>query len=106
MPQIDLKFSDKLDLNFNELFTKIEKTINTLDSNAGICKCRAYPVKDYNHDHVLLVVFLMQKPHRDKAFMENMLKELDSTLKPYVPKDYSCSIELKFLSDYYLSYIA
>ena len=80
MPQIDLKFSDKLDLNFNELFTKIEKTINTLDSNAGICKCRAYPVKDYNHDHIYTYIYLMQKPHRDKAFMENMLKELDSIL--------------------------
>ena len=73
MPQIDIKYSNKMDLNFHDLFTKIEQTINKTDSKAGLCKCRAIPIENYLHDHILINISLIQynKPGTTKNKKKN-----------------------------------
>lgn len=103
MPQVDIKYSDDLNIDIQKLFHETESTINELDASAGVCKSRAYPSKNYLHRHFYMRVALLKKPHRDDAFMKNCLERLETIAKAKLPSGAYCSVELVFSNDYYLT---
>ncbi|WP_423062389.1 hypothetical protein [Candidiatus Paracoxiella cheracis] len=101
MPQVDVKYSDDLKLKHNDLFDAIETTINTLDSSAGVCKSRAYPAIYYKHSHVLIEIWLLPKPHRDRQFTQKLIEELQNTIKNCIPQHAYISLRLSYTDENY-----
>ncbi len=69
MPQADIRYSADLILDLPHLFDVVETTILVHDAGSGNTKCRAYPSAQSNHTHMHITVALLDKPHRDAAFM-------------------------------------
>ncbi|MCH9631705.1 MAG: hypothetical protein S4CHLAM6_00220 [Chlamydiae bacterium] len=103
MPQLDLKYSNNLKINTNEIFHCVEKAIKTLDASAGACKCRAYPTSDFLHENMLIEVSILKKPHRNSQFMTNLLEKINSYLKPLLPSKCFYAIKLDFLPNHYIT---
>ena len=103
MPQVNLKYSDSIELNVKKLFNDIETVINKRDGTAGACKSRAYPASAYLHEHVFLVVSFLRKPHRDDVFMKSLREKIESVLISYLPRGCYYSIEMSFSGEYYLT---
>lgn len=103
MPQVELKFSKDVTLDIEYIFKSIETEINSFDKSSGACKCRAYPTEQFLHTHVALNIALLRKPHRDKNFMNTLLKKLESILEPAIPSGCFYAVELFFSGDYYLT---
>ncbi|MCF6767164.1 hypothetical protein L3V86_02125 [Thiotrichales bacterium 19S11-10] len=103
MPQVELKYSQDLELNIKDIFEKIEVLINQIDSTAGVCKSRAYPTTEYLHPNCYFEILVLRKAHRDKHFMKNLLVHIESVVKPLLPMDCYYSINLNFSSDYYFT---
>lgn len=103
MPQIDLKYSSDLSLDVDTIFEAIEQVINQSDSSAGACKSRAYPAVSYKHTHVLVEVALLRKPHRDEAFTQGLLIQLQQAVAQYFPKDCWFALDLCYAGNYYVT---
>ncbi|MCL1126170.1 hypothetical protein [Shewanella surugensis] len=103
MPHTELKYSNDLTLDTEAIFTAIEWCINQKDPSAGVCKSRAYPASEYQHTHVYISVSLLNKPHRDGAFSQSLLEVLNSEIKSLLIQDCYFSLELNYVSDYYLT---
>ncbi|NIZ13663.1 hypothetical protein [Phaeobacter sp. HF9A] len=103
MPQADLYYSADLALDGARLLATVETVIQTSDSSAGACKGRAFAVEVTHHRHVLLQVALLEKPHRDSAFLTALQNELARQIAPQLPESCGLGIELRFLSPQYLS---
>lgn len=101
MPQVELHFTKGLSIDDQSLFAEVERVINEIDDSAGMCKSRVYCVENYRHDHLLLRVLLMRKPHRDPAFMKDLHQRLLSIAKPLFPTSCAWSVLLDFSSEYY-----
>ena len=101
MPQTDIYYSDALPLKLSNLFNEIEKLIQGQDKSAGNCKCRAHPLENTHHTHVLVVIKLLKRPHRDKNFMNILLKSISQIVIKNIPKGCHYSVEVDFLSAYY-----
>lgn len=104
MPQADLSYSADLPLNIPAILQSIEATIKAFDPASGDCKARAHPVAQTLHNHLLLRLSLLQKPHRSDEFMTALNQQLADRLKPQLPTGVILGIELQFLSPYYGSY--
>ncbi len=83
MPQIELKYSNNLEIDVRKIFESVEKIINKIDSSAGLCKSRAFPIKEFLHSHAFLTVSVLKKAHRDDVFMEKLLQALEHNLKQH-----------------------
>lgn len=101
MPQVELHYTQGLELDFAALFSAIERLINQLDASAGICKSRAYQCEYYLHDHVYISILMMRKLHRDAVFMQNCHERLLTVIKEFLPATCSWSVSLDFSSPYY-----
>lgn len=101
MPQADLSYSAHLSLDAPAILARIETVISTADEGAGQCKGRAMPVLDTHHDHVLLRIRTLEKPHRNGPFMNALRTDLEDALRSMVPAPCILGIELGFLSPYY-----
>lgn len=103
MPHAELKYSDDLAIDTDSVFEAIENTILAHDSGSGDCKCRAYPTDQYRHTHVLVTVSMLTKAHRDAAFTENLMQDLESAVKKHLDQDCFFSLSLDYSSDYYVT---
>lgn len=103
MPHVELSYSDNLTLNTSALFDVIESTINQHDATAGACKSRAYPAVQYKHTHLLVTIDLLTKAHRDEAFTQRLLNDLNSAIKKYLPRGCCFSLALNYRGSYYLT---
>ena len=103
MPQVDVKYSYNLKVDIQNLLQKIETTINEFDSTAGACKSRAYPAPQYLHEHITIEIQVLRKPHRDEAFMQNLLNKLTQELRILAPKNCYFALKLDFTSVYYIT---
>ncbi len=103
MPQIELKYSDDITLDTEAIFSAIEHTINGKDSTAGVCKSRAFPVKECRHSHLYISVMLLKKPHRDGAFMQSLAEVLKAEIMPLLIQNCYFSLSVDFISDYYIT---
>lgn len=103
MPQADLSFSAQLALDPADILAKVEQIIASCDDSAGACKGRAHPLEQTHHQHVLLRLRMLRKPHRDDAFMQGLLATLQTELAPLIPPPAILGIELGFLEPHYRS---
>ena len=101
MPQVELNYSQDIEINPIELFQAIEQCIDEMDDSAGICKSRAYPATSFLHTHALLTVTLIDKPHRDQDFMRALLHKLRNLGKLFFKAEYYFAVQLKFAGPYY-----
>ena len=103
MPQVEVKYSQDLQIDTQELFLEIEASIAGIDSKAGPCKSRAFQVSDFLHSHVFVHVSVLRKPYRDTAFMEQLQQVIGALVKSRVPATCYCSVALDFLPEYYFT---
>ncbi len=103
MPQADLSYSAHLDIDAAAMLARIEEVIVSRDAGAGACKGRAHPLVQTHHDHALLRVRMLRKPHRDDAFMQTLLTALQDALRPMMPGATILGVEIGFLEPHYAS---
>ncbi len=102
MPQADMYYSAELALDARAILAQVEAVIAAHDDTSGACKGRAHRITDSHHTHVLLRLKMLNKPHRDDAFMQALLEKLQAALAPQIPPAI-LGIELEFLSRHYAS---
>ncbi|MEQ6201982.1 hypothetical protein ABMC88_02905 [Sulfitobacter sp. HNIBRBA2951] len=103
MPQADLSYSATLQFDAAAVLAKVEEVVTAYDASSGECKGRAHPLAVTHHDHVLLRLRMLEKPHRDDAFMQGLLAVLSDALEPMIPVPSILGIELGFLERHYAS---
>ncbi|MDX2319585.1 MAG: hypothetical protein QNK26_03195 [Moritella sp.] len=105
MPHIEIKYSDNLTINTGEIFDDIEEIINGKDISAGECKSRAYPCSQYKYSHMLVIVSLLTKPHRDKIFTQSLSLEIEKAVKVHLKQSLYFSLSIEYSQDYYTTNI-
>lgn len=103
MPQADLSYSSTVKFDVPAVLAKIEEIIAAHDTSSGACKGRAHPLEITHHDHVLLRLRMLEKSHRDEAFMKGLLSALQDGLRPMIPPPCILGIEIGFLERHYAS---
>lgn len=101
MPHIEIKYSDNLTINTQDIFEAIENTINRHDMSAGECKSRAYPCGEYKYSHLLLTVSLLTKSHRDKAFTLKLSTDIERAVKRHLKQSLYFSLNIAYSLDCY-----
>ena len=105
MPHVEIKYSDNLAFDTNNVFDTIEEIINQKDSHAGECKSRAYPCSEYKYSHILVTVSLLTKPHRDNVFTENLSSEIEKAIKAHLNQSAYFSLNIEYSLNYYTTNI-
>jgi cytochrome P450 len=103
MPQADLSYSAQIPLDAAAVLSAIEMVIGAHDTTSGKCKGRVHALAQTHHTHVLLRLRMLNKPHRDDAFMQLLLAALQEALRPLIPAPCILGIELGFLERHYAS---
>ncbi len=103
MPQADLSYSAQLPIDPAALLSKIEDVIAAHDTTSGDCKGRAHALETTHHAHILLRLRMLNKPHRDDAFMQTLLSTLQTELRALIPAPCILGVELGFLEPHYAS---
>ena len=103
MPQADLSYSKTLEFDVPAVLAKIEEIIGAHDTTSGACKGRAHGLETTHHDHVLLRLRMLDKPHRDDAFLQRLLKALQAGLREAIPAPCIIGVEIGFLEKHYAS---
>lgn len=101
MPHAELKYSSDLAIDAEAILAEIEAAILEHDDGAGACKGRAYPAAQYHHSHVAASVTLLAKPHRDAAFSNALLADLESRIRARLTVSCAVSVELGYFSPFY-----
>ena len=96
MPQADLKYSADLDIDAAALLAAVEATILQVDPNSRKCKGRAYPTEVFHHTNLVLEVALLQKPHRDQAFTDELIAKLESLVETFLPGPCEFALKLSY----------
>jgi hypothetical protein len=81
MPHAELKYSNDLSLDAPAILATIDATIRNYDAGAGDCKGRAYPAIEFNYTHVIAEISMLPKAHRDHAFMNALIANLEVAIK-------------------------
>ncbi|WP_298858419.1 hypothetical protein [uncultured Sulfitobacter sp.] len=103
MPQADLSYSTTVKFDVPAVLAKIEEVIGTHDTSSGACKGRAHALDITHHDHVLLRLRMLDKPHRDVAFMQGLLTALQEALREMISAPCIIGVEIGFLERHYAS---
>lgn len=103
MPQIEVKYSDDLRLDSQQVFQKIEEAIKSFDPKAGQCKGRAYPTAEYLQSHLLLEVSILAKDYRDAAYTKGLLASLETALLSCLRQKCAYSLELRYAPSSYVT---
>ncbi len=103
MPHVDIKYSTDLNLDMKSLFKLVEEIINGHDPASGLVKGRAYPAENYQHTHVLFEISMLTKPHREKAFTEKLMSDLEKQIKAQISQDCMFSLAINYSGPFYLT---
>lgn len=103
MPHAELKYSSDLDIDAAEVLEVIETIILRHDSASGECKGRAYPSETFRHTHMLVSVSLLSKPHRDRAFSEALMADLEKSVKACLGQTCFFSLSLTYSGEFYVT---
>lgn len=103
MPHVEIKYSDNLDINVQEIFDCIETKINQIDPLAGDCKSRAYPANNYKHTHVLINITMLKKDYRDDKFTQLLIKSLVDGVKSLIKFKCYFSLNLEYSGGNYIT---
>ena len=96
MPHAEIKYSSDLSIDTDAMFDLIERILNEHDSSSGACKCRAYPTDLFKHTHILFEVSILPKPHRDEAFVQALVIDLEKQLKGMIGQRCYFSLAVEF----------
>lgn len=96
MPHAELKYSADLNLPVEAMFATIEAVIHRHDDASGECKCRAYPSALTNYPHLLVRVAMLTKPHRDDAFTDRLMADMETTLKAMIGQSCHFSMQIDY----------
>ncbi|MGR3678600.1 MAG: hypothetical protein ACU0AZ_11545 [Paracoccaceae bacterium] len=103
MPHAVLSYSSDLDVDAETMLQDIEAIILTHDADAGACKGRAYPAPVYHHSHAIVEISLLNKPHRDTAFMNALSADLERGIKLHLTTACAFSLDLRFSGAHYVT---
>ncbi|MGH1487291.1 MAG: hypothetical protein ACRBCI_13845 [Cellvibrionaceae bacterium] len=103
MPHCELHFSDNLNIDAKAILATVETIINAHDANALECKGRAYPASTYHHTHLKITVSLLTQPHRNKAFTQALMIDLEKEVKKALSQSCFFSLSVEYSSDYYMT---
>ena len=103
MPHAELKYSNDLDINAKAILETIEATIQNHDAGSGDCKGRAYPTDQFHHTHMLVSISMLTKPHRDKAFTDALISDLENAVKALIPQSCFFSLVIDESGDTYIT---
>lgn len=103
MPQVDIQYSNALNLDFPAISNAIDAAINDVDGPGRDCKIRTVPASFANIEHLMISVGLLEKPHRDKAFREKLVNTIFEALQKLVPQGVTVCINPYWLDDTYLA---
>ncbi len=103
MPHAELKYSNDLEIDTKSLLCDVEATILQHDDGSGECKGRGYPSAEFHHSHCLLSISMLTKAHRDEAFTQALIKDLEQLLKSYLPKRCYYSLGINYSSATYIT---
>lgn len=103
MPQADLSYSSNIKFDVPAVLAKIEEVIGAHDASSGACKGRAHALDITHHDHVLLRLRMLEKPHRDDAFMSALLAALQEAMRTMISAPCIVGVEIGFLERHYAS---
>jgi len=103
MPHAEIKYSNNLAIDANEMFSLIENIINRHDSNSGECKCRAYPYDQYKYPHILITITMLTKPHRDETFTRQLIKDIEARLKKRIRQSCYFSLLIEYSPSSYIT---
>ena len=96
MPHAEIKYSADLSLDTDLIFDLIERVLNEHDSSSGVCKGRAYPASSFKHTHILFEISILRKPHRDEAFVQGLVDDLEGQLKGLIGQSCYFSLSVDF----------
>ncbi|TLP69092.1 hypothetical protein FEE96_02050 [Parasedimentitalea maritima] len=103
MPHAEVKYSSDLDIDTRAILTKIEAVILEHDDGAGDCKGRGYPTSEYQYTHIDISVSVLSKPHRDAAFSNALLADLEHSIKALIPMACEFSLGLHYITPFYVT---
>ncbi len=103
MPHAEIKYTDDLALDAQAILTDIEATILRHDAESGACKGRAYPAVQFHYSHVLVTVSMLSRPHRDAAFTEALLHDLERVIKARVSQRCQFSLGISYSDSAYVT---
>lgn len=95
MPQADLYFTATRHLPAQALLSDVEKAIHAFDSGAGACKGRAHPLETH-HDHALLRLSMLPKPHRDAGYARDLGARLADLIAAQAPEGMQIGVQISF----------
>lgn len=101
MPHVEIKYSDNVDIETSHIFDVVEKVINDMDTSAGECKSRAYPCSQYKYPHILIVISLLTKPHRNQAFTHILSEKILEEIKKLFKQSLYFSLSIEYNSANY-----
>lgn len=103
MPHAELKYSADLTIDAAAILADIEQVILKHDSGSGDCKGRAYPSQTFHHTHLLVSVAMLTKPHRDEAFTEKLIADLERSIKTHLHQRCFFSLDLRYMGGSYIT---
>ena len=103
MPHAELKYSDDLGLDAGAVLIAIERVLQQHDAGSGECKGRAYPAAIYHHSHCLVEIAMLTKPHRDQAFTDAVIADLERAIKAHIPKPCFFSLDIRYSGAGYIT---
>ncbi|MFY0690860.1 MAG: hypothetical protein JXR14_02950 [Paracoccaceae bacterium] len=103
MPHAELKYSNDLAIDAQAILAKIEETIHSHDSGSGACKGRAYPADIFHHTHLIVEISMLTKPHRDAAFTDALVSDLEAAIKSFVSQSCHFSLSLDYSTGAYVT---
>jgi len=105
MPHVEIKYSENLNLDIENIFDVVEEIINKHDVSAGVCKSRAYPCSQYKYSHILVTISLLSKPHRNKIFTQKLSEEIEVSIKKQLKQSLYFSLNIEYSQSYYTTNI-
>lgn len=103
MPHAELRYSGDLEIDARAVLARIEEVIQAHDAGSGVCKGRAYPAQVFHHTHCLVSLSLLAKPHRDAAFTEALMADVEAAVKLMLPRSCHFSLGLEYGGAYYVT---
>lgn len=96
MPHAEIKFSADIKLDAAAILARIEQVIQHHDAGSGECKGRAYPAAVFHHSHVLVDISMLPKDHRDQAFVDALMFDLEQAITAMIPVPCFFSLNVGF----------
>jgi hypothetical protein len=103
MPHAEIKYSEDLMIDAPAILAEIEQVILRNDDGSGECKGRAYPALQYHHSHMLVSISMLTKAHRDAAFTQKLMADLETAIRAQISQRCFFSLGINYTTESYLT---